>query len=167
MHDLIDGILKYSRVGRLDVPVEKFSLYELVNNICNMLVVPDNVKITIQKDLPSVQSGKIYIEQVFQNLISNSLKFMDKENGHIEIGFIETGNFYRLHVKDNGPGIEDKYFDKIFQIFQTLKPRDEFESTGVGLSIVKKIIENYGGNIWVESQINNGTTFFFTLPKKV
>lgn len=166
MHDLIDGILKYSRVGRLDVPVEEFSLYDLVNNICNMLVVPDNVQVIIQKELPVICSGKVYIEQIFQNLISNALKFMDKPQGLIEIGFTEIDNFYRIYIKDNGPGIEEKYFDKIFQIFQTLKPRDEFESTGVGLSIVKKIVENYNGKIWVESSLNQGSCFYFTLPKE-
>jgi signal transduction histidine kinase len=97
--------------------------------------------------------------------MSNSIKFMDKPEGFININCQDTGDFWEFSVSDNGAGIDEKYFNKIFMIFQTLQPRDKFESTGVGLSIVKKIIETNGGKIWVESEVGKGTTFYFTLPK--
>jgi len=92
------------------------------------------------------------------------VRYMDKPKGQIRIGCIEQDGFWKFSVADNGPGIEEKYFEKIFRIFQTLSPRDDVESTGVGLSVVKKIVELYGGKIWVESKIGEGSTFFFTLP---
>jgi signal transduction histidine kinase len=104
--------------------------------------------------------------QVFQNLIGNAIKFMDKEIGSIHIGCTEEKNEYVFYVNDNGPGIEHKYFAKVFQIFQTLNSRDVKESTGVGLALVKKIVELYGGTIWIESEKGKGCTFTFRLPKQ-
>jgi signal transduction histidine kinase len=92
---------------------------------------------------------------------------MDKEQGEIVIDVASHLGNWQFSVSDNGPGIERKYFDKIFQIFQTLAPRDEIESTGVGLTLVKKIIELYGGKIWVESEVGAGSKFIFELPKKI
>lgn len=165
MHDLIDGILKYSRVGRMDVPLENVFIYELVQTVVNMLVIPENIDVVIDPQLPIVKIPRIYMEQVFQNLISNAVKFMDKEEGKIQIGYNDLPGYFEFFVQDNGPGIEEKYFDKIFQIFQTLQPKDTYESTGIGLSIVKKIVENYGGSVRVESEPGHGTTFFLALPK--
>jgi signal transduction histidine kinase len=91
---------------------------------------------------------------------------MDKTEGVIRIGCVEDDDFWKFNVSDNGPGIEEKYFEKIFQIFQTLSPVDERESTGIGLTLVKKIITMYGGEIWIESEVGRGSTFFFTLPKE-
>ncbi len=102
--------------------------------------------------------------QLFQNLIDNAIKYMDKPQGQIKVDCVEEDGIWKFTVADNGPGIEEKYFEKIFQIFQTLIRRDELESTGIGLSVVKKIIETSGGRIWVESKVGEGTTFFFTLP---
>lgn len=106
------------------------------------------------------------MEQVFQNLIGNAIKFMDKGEGMIKVGCADEGAYWKFSVSDNGPGIDKRYHDKIFQIFQTLTPRDEHESTGIGLTLVKKIIGLYGGSVWVESEEGTGSTFFFTLPKK-
>lgn len=91
---------------------------------------------------------------------------MDKPGGNIKVGCVDEGDHWKFSVADNGPGIDEKYHDKIFQIFQTLTPRDERESTGLGLTIVKKVIELRGGEIWVESEPGAGTTFHFTLPRK-
>ncbi len=165
MHDLIDGILKYSRVGRMDVPLENVFFYELVQSVVNILVIPESIDIIIDPQLPIVKTPRIYMEQVFQNLISNSVKFMDKEEGIIEIGYTDLNTHYEFFVKDNGPGIDPKYYDKVFQIFQTLQAKDTYESTGIGLSIVKKIIENYGGEVWIESILSQGTTIKFTIVK--
>jgi len=104
--------------------------------------------------------------QVFQNLLSNAVKYMDKPKGQIKVGCIEQDGFWRFSVSDNGPGIDEKYFEKIFNMFQTLSPQDGVESTGIGLSIVKKIAELNGGRVWVESEVGKASTFFFTLPKQ-
>jgi signal transduction histidine kinase len=112
-----------------------------------------------------VLSERLRLKQVFQNLLSNAIKYTDKPKGQIKIGCTEENGFWKFGVADNGCGINEKYFEKIFEIFQTLTSRDKTESTGIGLTIVKKIVELYGGKVWVESKVNEGSTFFFTLPK--
>jgi signal transduction histidine kinase len=106
------------------------------------------------------------IIQVFQNLLTNAVKFMDKPQGEVHVGCVEEPGHWRFRVTDNGPGIEAKHFERIFRLFQTLAPKDECESTGVGLTLVKKIVELYGGRVWVESEVGKGSTFFFTFPQK-
>ncbi|MCL2064144.1 MAG: PAS domain S-box protein [Candidatus Cloacimonetes bacterium] len=165
MHDLIESILRYSKIGKIDVVFEETDLNELLKSTLDLLLVPENIQIIIPDNLPTISTSGVYIQQVFQNLIGNSIKFCDKPNGIIEIGFEEQDTENKFWVKDNGAGIEIKYYDKIFQLFQTLQPRDEFESTGIGLSIVKKIVDTLKGNIWLESEIGVGTTFFILLPK--
>jgi two-component system sensor histidine kinase/response regulator len=165
MADLIDGILQYSRVGRIKGKTEAVDLNILVNQVIEMVITSDHIQVTIDSPLPVIEGEKIRLAQIFQNLIGNALKFMDKEKGEINIGYVEENGFWKFRVADNGPGIEGKYFDKIFQIFQTLTPRDIMESTGVGLTIVKKIIGLYGGRVWVESEPGKGSTFYFILPK--
>jgi light-regulated signal transduction histidine kinase (bacteriophytochrome) len=166
MHNLIDGVLQYSRVGREKVKQVRVNLNVLVSEVIEMIAPPENIEITVENEMPEVECGETRIMQVFQNLLSNAVKYMDKPQGQITIGCVEENGFWKFSVADNGPGIEEKYFEKIFQIFQTLSPRDEFESTGVGLSVVKKIVELFGGKIWVESKPGEGSTFFFTLPKQ-
>ncbi|MGE5445849.1 MAG: PAS domain S-box protein [Ignavibacteriales bacterium] len=164
MHDLIEGILQYSRAGRIREEKLEVNLNELVPGVIDMIAPPENVEIKIENELPTILCERIRIQQVFQNLLTNAIKFMDKPKGKIKIGCVEDNGYWRFSIADNGPGIEEKHFAKIFQIFQTLSPRDEFESTGIGLSVVKKIIEMYGGKVWVESKVGYGSTFFFTLP---
>lgn len=166
MHNLIEGILKYSRVGRVKEKPAPVDLSELVPEVIDLLAPPENISITIDNELPTIAGEPTRIMQVFQNLLSNAVKYMDKPQGRIGIGCVEQDDYWRFSVADNGPGIEEKYFEKIFQMFQTLSPRDEFESTGVGLTVIKKIIEMYGGKIWVESQPGQGSTFLFTYPKQ-
>jgi PAS domain S-box-containing protein len=166
MHDLIDGILRYSKAGRDNKDAEMVNTVYLVNDLCQMLIIPDNINVEVDENLPTFEIDKVQLEQVFQNLISNAIKFIDKEHGLITVKYIKNEIEHIFAVEDNGPGIDEKYFDKIFNIFQTLKPRDEFESTGVGLSIVKKIIENLDGKVWLESKIGEGTTFYFSIPKQ-
>ncbi|GMT50358.1 MAG: hypothetical protein IEMM0008_1897 [bacterium] len=119
----------------------------------------------MKNKLPLIFGEMTPFVQIFQNLISNAIKYMDKPEGEINISCDEDGDYWTFAVSDNGPGIDERYYDKIFQIFQTLVPRDDFESTGVGLSIVKKIIDRLGGRIWVNSQLGEGSTFIFTLCK--
>jgi two-component system, LuxR family, sensor kinase FixL len=166
MHNLIDGILQYSRIGRIEEEKVQLNLNKLVPEIIDMLAPPENITITIEKELPSIECEQTRITQVFQNLLSNAIKYMDKPKGQIKVGCVEENNFWKFNVTDNGPGIDEKYFEKIFKIFQTLTPRDEFESTGIGLTVIKKIVELYKGKVWLQSKVGEGTTFFFTLPKQ-
>ena len=166
MHNLIDGILQYSRVGRVKENLVAVNLNQLVPEIIDTLAPPENISITTEGELPTITCEPTRIMQVFQNLLSNALKYMDKPQGIIKIRCAEEDGYWRFSISDNGPGIEERYFEKIFQMFQTLAARDEFESTGVGLTVVKKIVEMYGGKIWVESKVGQGSTFSFTLPKQ-
>jgi PAS domain S-box-containing protein len=165
MHNLIDGILQYSKIGRLEEEKNQVNLGELMPEIIDMVSPPENIEIIIENELPTIECGRIRIAQVFQNLLSNAVKYMDKPQGLIKINCVEDNNFWKFSVKDNGPGIAEEYFEKIFQMYQTLTPRDNYESTGVGLTVVKKIVKLYGGKIWVESQVGQGSTFIFTIPK--
>lgn len=166
MHNLIEGILQYSRVGRVKEDSAVVDLNEAVAEVIDLIAPPANISITTDNELPTITCEPTRIRQVFQNLLSNAVKYMDKPQGQITVGCVEEDLCWRFSVADNGPGIEEKYFDKIFQMFQTLRPRDEFESTGVGLTVVKKIVEMYGGKTWVESVPGEGSTFLFTLPKQ-
>ena len=165
MHNLIDGILQYSRVGRVREKLVEVELNKLLPEIIDILAPPANIKITVETELPTVKCEETRITQVFQNLLSNAVKYMDKPDGLIKVGYGEEGEFWKFSIADNGPGIEKKHWERIFKIFQTLAPRDEFESTGIGLTVVKKIVELYGGRIWLDSEVAKGTTFFFTFPK--
>jgi len=162
IHNLIDGVLQYSRAGRIKEKTTRVNLSELVPHIIDMAAPPENITIKIENELPVIECEKTRITQVFQNLISNAIKYMDKPKGHIKVGCIEDEDRWKFSVADNGPGIEERYFEKI----QTLSPKDELEGVGVGLTAVKKIIEIYGGRIWVESKVGEGSRFLFTLPKQ-
>ena len=165
MDNLIDGILQYSRAGRIKGSEKQVDLNNVVKEVIDTLAPPKNIHVTIEDKLPVILAETVRIEQVFQNLIGNAIKYMDKPKGEIRIGYVDEKNHWKFNIADNGPGIEEKYYDKIFQIFQTLESRDKRESTGVGLALVKKIVELYGGKIWVESKTGEGSTFFFTLRK--
>jgi light-regulated signal transduction histidine kinase (bacteriophytochrome) len=164
--ELIDGILHYSEIGRVASRPEPLDLNEFIPELIALLDPPDHIRVVIEGRLPTLVIEKTRLGQVFRNLIDNAIKYMDKPEGQIAINCTEDGEFWRFAIADNGPGIDRKYFQKIFQMFQTLVPRDERESTGIGLAVVKKIVELYGGGIWVESRMGEGTTFFFTLPKQ-
>ena len=165
MQNLIDGVLQYSRIGRTEQEKAPVDLNQLVPQIVESLGAPGHISIHIESGLPTIEADVTRITQVFQNLLSNAIEYMDKPQGNITVDCVEEGAFWKFSVADNGPGIEQKHFDRIFKLFQTLAPRDGRESTGVGLTIVKKIVEMYGGKVWVESQVSQGSTFFFTLPK--
>jgi signal transduction histidine kinase len=166
MHNLIDGILQYSRVGRVEEEKAVVNLNELVTEIIDMIAPPENISITIENELPAIECEHTRIMQVFQNLLSNAVKYMDKPKGQIKVDCLEEDGFWKFSVADNGCGIEKKHYEKIFQLFQTLAPCDGSESTGIGLAVTKKIVELYNGKIWVESEPGQGSTFFFTLPKQ-
>jgi ligand-binding sensor domain-containing protein/signal transduction histidine kinase len=166
MHDLIEGVLRYSRAGINKEKKVRVNLNEVVSDAIEMISPPKRINVNVENKLPTIWLEKTRIQQVFENLIGNAIKYMDKPRGKVGIGCLTEDGYWKFYVKDNGPGIEEKYHEKIFKIFQTLNARDEFESTGVGLTLVKKIVEMYDGKIWIESQVGSGTTFFFTLPRQ-
>jgi PAS domain S-box-containing protein len=165
MHDFIDAILQYSRIGKSAEERSEVDIGDLVREVIETISPPRNISVTAQEGLPVLFCDRTRIQQVFQNLIGNAVKFMNTHGGEIRVQYFSDDAYHRFSVSDNGPGIEERHFNRIFKIFQTLSPRDEFESTGVGLALVKKIIEMYGGTIWVESVVGQGSTFYFTLPK--
>ena len=165
MSGLIDGILQYSRVGRVKEALADVNLNALVRDVIDLLSPPAHITITVDQELPTIRIEPTRIEQVFQNLISNAIKYMDKAEGRVHIACSADGNGWRFSVQDNGAGIEPRHFERIFQLFQTLAPRDRVESTGVGLALVKKIVEMYGGQVSIESSPGVGSTFSFTLPR--
>lgn len=165
MEALINGLLEYSRVGRTETAIVPVDVAELLSEVVDSLSPPASVRIEIAPNMPNLTTKRLLLSQVFSNLISNAIKHRDRPDGLIQISVQEQDSCYEFAVADDGPGIDPRYHDKIFTIFQTLQSRDEQENTGVGLSIVKKIVENVGGSIWVESQVGQGTTFHFKWSK--
>lgn len=165
MNDLIEGVLEYSRVGRIKEEKVEINLQELVTDITDSIVPSEKINVIIKKPLPTIIFEKTRIKQLFQNLISNAVKYINKTPGKIEIDYSDQNNFWEFQIRDNGCGILEKDFQTIFQIFQTLTSFEKSDSTGIGLTIVKKIVEMNGGKIWVKSELEKGSTFYFTLPK--
>lgn len=165
MSALIDGILRYSKLGRLEEEKERVDLNQLVRETIDLLGPPRNVEVTVTGKLPVLFFEKVRIQQVFQNLIGNAIKFLDKPKGKVRMGCADTGADWKFSVEDNGPGIEERYQQRIFKMFETLASSDDGGSTGIGLTIAKKIVEMNGGKIWLESKVGQGSTFFFSLPK--
>lgn len=166
MENLINGVLEYSRIGRTDVARERVSLGDLIEEIYENYVSRGNVKIIWPDDMPTIWINRARLAQVFANIIDNSVKYNNKDVCEIVIKYANLNSHYYFEVIDNGPGIDPKYHDKIFKIFQTLQPKDKVESTGVGLTLVKKIVESKGGKIGVENNTDQGVKFWFTIRKK-
>jgi signal transduction histidine kinase len=164
LENMINGLLEYAKVGKIQKGIETVDVLRLAREIID-LVVPKNYTVQIDGVMPFIETEKLHIEQVFSNLISNAVKYNRNEKPKIIIKARELKDYYEFNVTDNGIGIQREYFDKIFVIFHTLQEKDAFESTGVGLAIVKKIIDDYKGTIRVESEVGKGTSFIFTWPK--
>jgi len=168
MENLITGILALARVGRVAEANEPVFVRQLLREITDAIGLPAGLRFELPFLLPTLTTNRTQLQQVFSNLISNAVKYHDHPGtGTVSIGCDEPDErFYRFSVRDDGPGIASEYHDKIFVIFQTLVERDALESTGVGLAIVKKIVERQGGRIWVESAEGAGATFYFTWPRQ-
>lgn len=166
MEGLINGILAYSRAGRIKTSKDRFRIKSITDELCETFCDGKKITFTVEGDGDiELTSEKIALQQTLQNLVSNGIKYNDKDAVKITIGWTDNGDWLEFYVKDNGPGISPEYHEKIFVIFQTLQSRDEVESTGVGLAIVKKIVQEKGGEIKVDSQMTEGTTFSFSWPK--
>ncbi|WP_339624238.1 ATP-binding protein [uncultured Winogradskyella sp.] len=164
MDFLIKGILDYSTIDRLESEDSNINFNTMLQEVLQTLLVPNNITITIQDSLPSLYGNTWRFKQVFQNLIQNAIKYSNKEKGQIDVGFTDKNDHFEFYVKDNGIGINPNYFDRIFKVFTKLESTSS--SSGIGLSIVKKIITYYKGAIWLESEEGIGTTFYFTFLKR-
>ncbi|MEN8777197.1 MAG: PAS domain S-box protein [Polaribacter sp.] len=163
MEKIISDVLEYSSAGANTSKQESVNLNKTLNNLKKVLFIPENISLNVLTKLPIIVGDDIKFQQLFQNLIGNAIKFSDKEKGIVEIDCVEKSTYYQFSIKDNGMGIEKKYHDKIFKAFHSLNKSED--SSGIGLSIVRKIIDLYKGKIWLESEPNVGTTFYFTLKK--
>jgi len=163
MDKFLEDIINYSEIGATSLKSTTIDLNKKVCKIIDSIHIPQNISIVIKDNLPVLKADARRLRQVFQNLISNAVNFNDKEVGLVEIGVEEADDFYTFSVKDNGQGIPKEYHEKIFNTFTTLGYQEK--STGMGLSIVKRVLDLYGGDIWLESEVTKGTTFYFTIPK--
>ncbi|WP_293253348.1 MULTISPECIES: PAS domain S-box protein [unclassified Microcoleus] len=166
MESLIEGLLQYSRVGRIQVASETVKVGKLLAEIIDSLAPPSGFEVKVEPGMPTFVTERLPLQQVFSNLISNAIKHNRSESGQVHISVKELETFYEFAVADDGPGIAPQYHDKVFVIFQTLEARDKVENTGIGLSLVKKIVESQGGTISLESAEGEGAIFRFTWPKQ-
>ena len=165
MSQLIDDMLSFSRVGRTEIRLKQVDMNRLVNNVLrdySEVIKEKDVEVKVA-DLPEVLCDQNMIQQVFSNLISNGIKYSkESEKPVVKIGFDD--NLQAFYVKDNGIGFEMQYHDKIFQVFQRLQLPEDYEGTGIGLAIVKRMVERHRGKIWAESELDQGSTFYVELP---
>jgi len=166
MEGLIEGVLQYSRVGRVALDVEQVDVGRLLSEIVDDLAPPGCFSVEIAPDMPRLNASQVRLYQVFANLIGNAIKYRERDDGRVEVSVEERDAFYRFSIADDGSGIDEAFHGKVFQIFQTLQARDTVESTGIGLTLVKKIVEEEGGNITLKSTPGQGATFLFTWPKQ-
>jgi len=162
---LINGLLKYYRLGRTPLNFELVPVAELLANVIDSLDPPSGFTVDVEPPMPILNTDRMLLGQVFTDLIDNAITHHHFPPGQVKITVSEQEDFYEFAVSDDGPGIDQRFYKKIFMIFQTLEPRDKRESTGIGLAFDKQIVERQGGRIWVESEVGKGSTFFFTWPK--
>jgi PAS domain S-box-containing protein len=165
MDSMIDSLLLYARAGRQEAQLETFDLTELLSEIIDSIAPPESFRIDIQPPLPTLTTKRVFLSQVLTNLISNAIKHHNSVTGHLDISAIEHSDYHEFIIKDDGPGIAPESHEKVFEIFATLKVKDNSDSTGIGLAIVKKIIETEQGTIRLESSLGDGTTFYVTWLK--
>lgn len=165
MEQLLDDLLEYSRTGRGDTASEDVSLKEVVDDAVALLALPPGFRLDIQADMPRLQTPKAPLAQVLRNLLGNAIKHHDRPSGHITVSAAEEADKVRISVADDGPGVPPEFHERVFRMFQTLRPRDQVEGSGVGLAIVKKAVELHGGTVEIDSN-GRGTTIHFTWPRR-
>ena len=169
MEALIDGILTYSRAGRrLNAP-ELVDTGALVREAIEFLVLPAQTRVEVDEQMPMLEAERVPLQQVFMNLLANAVKYASgtRSDVKIRVTWRDIGDGFEFAVSDNGPGIAPEYHERIWGMFQTLAARDRVEGTGVGLAVVKKVVETRGGRVSVESAPGHGATFRFTWPTRV
>jgi len=165
MSIFVNRLLEYSKLGRTSIVTQQVDLAEVLSGIISTIAPPESVEIILESELPCLECDVTHITQIFQNLLSNAVKYADKPQGQIKVDCAEQSGCWVFSVADNGPGIDEKHWKNSLQIFQTPAARDGIHRTGMGLSIVRKIIDLNGGKVWVESEAGKGSTFFFAFPK--
>jgi len=164
--ELVGDLLEFSQVGRSSVPIETIDIGVFLWELIATLDFPPDVDIVMGNDLPTIEVEPVLLRQIFQDLLRNAIKFNDSPRKRVEIGWVPAGEErHELFVRDNGIGIEPRYYDQIFRVFQRLHTREEYEGTGLGLAIVKKATGKLHGSVRVESKPAEGSTFFIALPK--
>jgi signal transduction histidine kinase len=167
MKTLIDNLLKLSSIGTKREPLEPVDVSEVLGEVQEDLgALLEEVALAIPDELPVITANRTRTAELFANLISNAVKYNDKAEKRIEVGWEEKTGEYVFYVRDNGMGIEERYRERIFELFERLGPVDDPESTGAGLAICKRIVGELGGRIWVESEVGRGSTFYFSVPKR-
>jgi two-component system sensor histidine kinase/response regulator len=160
--EMITSMLDYTRQSEMEQTIEDVDVHELIGQLSRLLFPPAHIHIETVDKLPVLETNKLKLQQVFQNLISNAIKYNDKKEGLITIGGKPTGeSFFEFYVKDNGPGVAKRDTDRIFKLFERLDTDGKEEGTGIGLNIFKLLVEEQGGKVWVESQPGEGSTFYF------
>lgn len=167
MEALIDGLLEYSRVGRTTSVAETVDVAELLADVIDLLAPPPTFRLEIAPGMPTLTTDRLPLSQVFANLIGNAIKHHVRAAGRVKISVEDLGDCYQFAVSDDGTGIAPEHHEQIFTIFQTLRASDNQENTGIGLAIVKRLVEKQGGTISLESQVGQGTTFRFTWTKQL
>lgn len=165
MESLLDDLLTYSRAGRVRGDASIVNTGDLLRSVVETVSPPDGFHIVVPEDLPTLETYRAPFEAVFRNLIGNAIKHHPHRNGTVSIEWEDAGDFVEFCVADDGEGIRPEFHERIFEMFQTLRPRDHVEGSGIGLAVVKKIIESGGGTIRVESSPGQGARFCFTWPK--
>jgi signal transduction histidine kinase len=165
MEGLLDDLLTYSRAGRFRGEASLVDTNELVARVIDTVSAPDNFTVVVEGELPTLFTYAAPLETVLRNLVNNAIKHHDKPTGNVRIWATEMDSWVEFAVADDGPGIDPAFHDRIFQMFQTLRPRDQVEGSGIGLAVVDKIIINVGGIITVDSVPGQGATFRFTWPR--
>lgn len=172
MSTLIQDLLALSRITRIKNPFEEVDINEMIVTVCKRIEFDINkhkVTMNIDKMMPTIICDRIKLTEVFLNLINNAIKFSSKQEDSpvVDVKYEDTDEFHQFSVKDNGIGIDPKYHDKVFGIFKRLVSQDEFEGSGAGLGIVKKVVDDHKGKVWIESALGEGTKFLFTIPKNL
>jgi len=167
---LIEDILQYSRIGKIDVSLQPVECASLFLEVIDTLAPPPAIKVSLDGEFPTINYSELHLHQVAQNLIGNAIKYMGRSEGEVVVSCLERDDDWEFKISDNGTGIEKRHFERIFKIFQSLKPHLQKSpgesSTGIGLALVKKIIELHGGTVRLESVVGEGSSFFFTIPKR-
>jgi signal transduction histidine kinase len=167
LESLLDDLLAYSRANRSKINLVSIDSAQLIQELFTLISPPTGFNLTLTSQFPVFITANTPFEQVIRNLLSNAIKHHHLDEGNIHMSCIELDNFYQFSIEDDGPGIDPNYHNDIFMMFKTLKPRDEVEGSGMGLALIRKIVEHHQGKISVQSALGQGTTFVFTWPKKI
>jgi signal transduction histidine kinase len=166
MQMLLDDLVTYSRATPADAPAEQVDTEVLIREIADDVTLPDGFTTAVDGALPTMNTGKTPLRLIFQNLIVNAVEHHDRDCGQVCVSARSVGPFIEFSVADDGPGIEPRFRERVFEPFHTLQPRDQKEASGVGLSIVRKIVRGCGGEVWVDGEVRSGTTVRFTWPRR-